>query len=259
MIGVIGGSGLYELPGFVIKERKVLKTPYGKPSEEYLIGELYGRSLAFLSRHSLKHKIPPHKVNYRANIKGFQEIGVERVIAINAVGGISKDLKPGFIVLPDQIIDFTKKRINTFFDADEVVHVDFTEPFCNELREAFLNAARVGDNKIVDKGTYICVEGPRLETASEIHFFSMIGANVVGMTMMPEAVLARELEMCYASLAVVTNYAAGISAKRLTTREVLETMDRSTNRIKSLLSEVIKLIPEERRCPCKDAIGDARI
>ena len=259
MIGLIGGSGLYEIPGFEVVERRTLETPYGEPSDEYVLGELSGRPVAFLARHSRRHDIPPHRVNYRANIWGFKEIGAERLVSVNAVGGISANLRPGDLVLPAQLIDFTKGRASTFYDSGDVVHVDFTEPYCPESREGFLKAASGADFRLIDGGTYVCVEGPRLETAAEIGFFSSIGASVIGMTGMPEAVLAREAELCYVALTVVTNYAAGISTGRLTTREVVETMEQSTEKVKVLIQRAMGLIPEERGCPCKDALRDARM
>jgi 5'-methylthioadenosine phosphorylase len=257
MIGLIGGSGLHEIPGFKVNERRAVETPYGLPSDEFMIGELSGRTVAFLPRHSFKHNIPPHKVNYRANIRGFKELGAERVIAVSAVGGINNSLRPGDIVLLNQLIDFTKSRVNTFYDGDDVVHVDFTEPYCPELRESFIKVSESGGIKLLNAGTYICVEGPRLETAAEIGFFSSMSADVVGMTGMPEAVLARESELCYVALSVVTNLAAGISPVKLTAKEVVETMNRSTEVVKTLLSGAIGLVPQRRDCPCGEALKDA--
>ncbi len=259
MIGLIGGSGLYSMPGFEVREERTVETPYGLPSDDYVIGELSGRTVVFLPRHSRKHDIPPHKVNYRANIHGFKTLGAERVIAVSAVGGINKSMKPGDIVLLDQLIDFTKSRTNTFFDEDEVVHVDFTEPYCPEMREVFVRASRAGEIRLFEKGTYVCVEGPRLETSSEIRFFSSMKADVVGMTGMPEAVLARELEICYAAVSVITNYAAGISTEKLTTSEVVETMSRSTAVVKRLLSVAVEMMPDKRGCPCREALKDAKM
>ncbi|NOZ24754.1 MAG: S-methyl-5'-thioadenosine phosphorylase [Nitrospirae bacterium] len=257
MIGLIGGSGLYGIPGFEVSERRRVETPYGLPSDDFLIGELSGRPVAFLPRHSSRHNIPPHKVNYRANIRGFRDLGAERVIAVSAVGGINSGLRPGEIVLLSQIIDFTKSRVNTFYDGDDVVHVDFTEPYCPELRESLVRASESVGISLRDSGTYVCVEGPRLETAAEIAFFSSMGADVVGMTGMPEAVLARESELCYAALAVVTNLAAGISPARLTTREVVETMNRSAGDVNALLTAAVGLIPPSRGCRCGEALKDA--
>lgn len=258
-IGIIGGSGLYDIPGLTIKECKKITTPFGDPSDVYQIGRFSGMEVVFLQRHGTPHHISPHKINYRANIWGFKELSIERIISITAAGGISHEMKPGSIVVLDQVIDMTKGRPSTFYDSDEVVHIDFTEPYCPELRETIFTAAEKAGVGIKRSGTYICVEGPRLETAAEIKVFSMLGADVVGMTGMPEASLAREIEICLAGIAVVTNYAAGITGKRLTTIEVLETMKATTERLKSILKEVFTLIPLDRVCACKDALKEARM
>ncbi|RMG00500.1 MAG: S-methyl-5'-thioadenosine phosphorylase [Nitrospirae bacterium] len=259
MIGIIGGSGLYNLPGFEEKERVVLKTPYGEPSDGYVIGSLSGKEVVFLARHGAGHDIPPHRLNYRANIWGFSELGVERIIAVNAVGGISEELSPGDLVIPDQVLDFTNGRPSTFFDGPDVVHVDFTHPYCPEMRETFMKGAEAVGEKCHDGGVYVCTNGPRLETASEIAFFKTIGGTVVGMTGMPEAVLSREREMCYLSVSIVTNPAAGLTGKKLTTTEVVETMKDSTERLKRILVEVIIRMSTKRQCPCKDALKEARL
>jgi 5'-methylthioadenosine phosphorylase len=261
MIGIIGGSGLYEIEEVVIKKTKKFSTPFGDPSDSYMISEFSGIEVVFLPRHGSVHHIPPHKINYRANIWGFKELGVERVISLSAVGGISPDTRPGTIVIPDQIIDMTKDRDSTFYDGggDEVVHIDFTEPYCPELRESIFGAGRKSGVELKKSGTYVCVNGPRLETKAEIEFFSGIGGDVVGMTAMPEASLAREAELCFAGVTVVTNYAAGIKEKRLTTTEVIEVMRETTGQLKELLKEFFKLIPIERRCLCKEALKEAKM
>src|SRR3990172_5791046 len=191
--GLIAGSGFYRIKDFNTIDNMALSTPFGEPSDLFYIGDFHGTELIFLPRHSLKHTIPPHRINYRANLWGFKELGVERIVSINAVGGIKSKFMAGNIVIPDQIVDFTKGRHCTFFDGPKVVHIDFTSPYCPEMRESLLSTKIAKDLKIADKGIYICVEGPRLETASEIAFFSDIGGDVIGMTGMPEAVLAREL------------------------------------------------------------------
>ncbi len=259
-IGVIGGSGLYNIEGLTLKRKKAVRTPFGRPSDHYTIAELRGREIIFLPRHGSDHSIPPHMINYRANIYGFKRLGVERIISISAVGGIKKGLRPGDIVLLDQIIDMTRTRRSTFYDGRQgVVHIDFTEPYCPEMRRVILEAGRKAGVRIKNGGTYVAVEGPRLETAAEIKAFGMLGADVVGMTGMPETSLARELEICIAGISVVANYAAGISKKKLTTTEVMEVMSATTERLKRLLSGVLESIPPERHCPCKEALKDARI
>ncbi len=259
MIGVIGGSGLYEIEGVVINEVKKISTPFGDPSDSYRIVELSSRKIVLLPRHGSQHHIPPHKINYRANIWGFKELGVERVISLGAVGSLSHEVEPGTIIVPDQIIDMTKGRDSTFYDSDRVVHIDFTEPYCPELRESIFGAGMKSGIELKKSGTYICVNGPRLETKAEIKFFSGIGADIIGMTMMPEASLARETELCFAGISVVTNYAAGITEKRLTTTEVIKVMKGTAVRLKEILKETINLIPVERRCACKETLKEARM
>jgi 5'-methylthioadenosine phosphorylase len=258
LIGLIGGSGLYEIEELVVYDEKTLTTPFGAPSSSYKIGRIRDAEIAFLARHGTSHNIPPHMVNYRANIWGFKTLRVERIISVNAVGGINKMLKPRDIVIPDQIQDFTfGSRASTFYDGDEVVHVDFTNPYCPEIRDCMTTASKTTGIQIVPKGAYICVNGPRLETAKEIDFFSSIGADIVGMTAMPEAILARELQICMASLSVVTNYAAGISTAKLTTTEVVAVMKGSMEKIRLIIKEAVKLIPTVRNCLCKEALKDA--
>ncbi len=258
--GVIGGSGLYEIEGFVLKNRRNISTPYGKPSDRYLGGRIGGTEVFFLPRHGAHHDIPPHMINYRANMWGFRKLGVDRVLSISAVGGIRSGLKPGDIVVLEQVLDMTKNRKSTYYDGkDGVVHIDFTEPYCPELGRIILKAGRRSRVALKKGATYVAVEGPRLETASEIKSFGILGGDVVGMTGMPEAALARELEICYAGVSVVANYAAGMSGTKLTVAEVMDAMKGSTEKIKRLLKAVFSLMPAERNCPCKDALKDARI
>ncbi|OGW31377.1 MAG: methylthioadenosine phosphorylase [Nitrospirae bacterium GWF2_44_13] len=259
MIGVIGGSGVYEIDGVVIKEEKRISTPFGEPSDSYRIGEISGVEVAFLPRHGSPHHIAPHKINYRANIRGFRELGAERIISVNAVGGINPKLKPGSIVILNQIIDMTEGRESTFYDEEEIVHVDFTEPYCPELRTAILTAGKNAGVALKENAVYVCVNGPRLETAAEIKAFSLLGADVVGMTGMPEASLARELAICFSGIGVVTNFAAGISGNRLTTTEVVSTMAESAEAVKALLERTFISIPHTRNCGCKDALANAKM
>lgn len=259
-IGVIGGSGLYEIQGFTLIKKKKLSTPFGNPSEQYLLGEINGAEVIFLPRHGKHHDIPPHMINYRANIWGFKKLGVDRILSISAVGGIKKGLTPGDIVILDQVLDMTKNRKSTFYDGKEgIFHIDFTEPYCPELRKLLLKAGKATGLRLKNGSTYVAVEGPRLETASEIKSFGILGGDVVGMTGMPEASLARELEICYAGISVVANYAAGISKKKLTVAEVMEAMKETTDNLKSLLKKTFSLIPEARKCECKDALKEAKI
>lgn len=259
VIGVIGGSGLYDIAELEIRDPVKVSTPYGEPSGLYRTGRWSGRDVIFLPRHGSKHNIQPHKVNYRANIWGFRELGVEKIISICSTGGISPEMKPGMIALPEQIIDMTHGRMSTFYDEDEVVHIDFTEPFCPDMRKYVFDAAVAAGVPAINSGVYVCTNGPRLETASEIRTFSTWGADMVGMTLMPEAVLARELEICFACIAVITNFAAGIAADKLTTKEVLSTMHSSSERLRAVLKSFFSLVTESCSCGCKLTLKGARM
>ncbi|MEJ2182185.1 MAG: S-methyl-5'-thioadenosine phosphorylase [Nitrospirota bacterium] len=259
-VGVIGGSGLYDIEGLKILEQRELETPYGRPSAPFALGELDGVRLVFLPRHGLRHEIAPHRVNYRANIRGFRDLGAERIISVNATGGINPSLAPGDLVVLDQVLDMTQgARPGTFYEEGEVVHVDFTEPYCPELRASALLAGKEAGLALRAEGTYLCVNGPRLESRAEVRFFARGGADLVGMTAMPEAVLARELEMCLLGISVVTNRAAGLTGQKLTTEEVVQMMKESTRRLRLLIKETVARIPPRRHCPCKDALTGARM
>jgi 5'-methylthioadenosine phosphorylase len=211
VLAIIGGSGLTQLANLEVVRREIVRTPYGDPSGALTLGTIRGKPVAFLARHGYGHTIPPHKVNYRANIWALREYRVEYIVSVASVGGISADFTPGALALPDQIIDYTHGREFTYFGGTDrsVVHVDFTQPFCEALRVRLLAAAKRAAEPIIEGGTYAVSQGPRLETAAEIDRFERDGAHMVGMTGMPEAGLARELGLCYAMVAVVVNYAAG--------------------------------------------------
>ncbi len=211
MLAIIGGSGLTQLANLDVTRREVVRTPYGEPSGPLTFGRLGGHELVFIARHGYGHTIPPHRVNYRANISALKSVGVDKVVSVASVGGIRADLKPGSLVVPDQIIDYTWGRHSTFFDGHDgqVRHVDFTEPYDSALRSLLLDAARLAGEAVVDGAVYAATQGPRLETAAEINRMERDGADVVGMTGMPEAVLAREAGLAYAALNVVVNHAAG--------------------------------------------------
>ena len=258
-LGVIGGSGVYDIPGLDITDTAKLTTPYGEPSDVYRTGKLDDLEVAFLPRHGPKHHIQPNKINYRANMWGFRELGVKKILSAGASGGISSTMKPGCIVVPDQIIDMTSGRHSTFYDDNEVIHVDFTDPFCPDLREHIFAASEKAGINVIRKGTYICVNGPRLETGAEIRAFSRLGADVVGMTGMPEAVLAREMEICFACISVVTNYAAGISRQKLIATEVVEYMKGSMEKIKALLKAFLARDFSAPACSCGQALRDAKM
>lgn len=211
MLGIIGGSGLDQLPGLVITERRVCATLYGEPSADLVFGTLHGQTLVFLPRHGVDHSLAPHRINYRANMWALQAQGVCNVVAVSTVGGITKNMVAGALVVPDQVIDYTHGRESTYFDGiiEPLQHIDFTLPFSNGMRRRLLAAGRNAGFELQDGATYGATQGPRLETAAEIRRMERDGADIVGMTGMPEAVLARELGLSYAMLAVVVNPAAG--------------------------------------------------
>jgi 5'-methylthioadenosine phosphorylase len=216
MLAIIGGTGLTQLANLQITHRQVMRTPFGEPSGALTFGTINQHEVMFIARHGYGHTIPPHRVNYRANLWALNDQGAKRVVAVTSVGGILDTLTPGVIALPDQIIDYTFGRDFTYFDAVNrpVTHIDFTRPYCPELRARILNAAQSANETIVDGGTYAVVQGPRLETAAEITRYERDGADMIGMTGMPEASLARELGLSYATIAVVVNQAAGRGSSR---------------------------------------------
>ena len=244
---IIGGSGLTALKNLKITRREVMRTPYGEPSAPLVYGELAGQEVVFLPRHGAGHTIPPHGVNYRANIWALKQTGVARVIAVNAVGGIAPDyLDSERLVFPDQIIDYTYDRKHTFFgnDLQQVTHIDFTEPYCVELRKLLIEAAKLAKLPHVDHGTYGATQGPRFESAAEVGRMERDGANIVGMTGMPEAGLARELGLCYASVAVVVNPAAGKATGPISLREIEKNLETGMARVRLLLERAIALIAQ---------------
>jgi len=238
---IIGGTGLTRLRGLEITRREVLETPYGEPSAPLAIGSLHGREVVFLARHGDRHTIPPHRVNYRANLWALKHLGISRVISVCAVGGITRDTGPGVIMIPDQIIDYTWSRAHTLFeeDLDAVTHIDFTEPYCVELRQVLLAAAGRAGITVLANGTYGATQGPRLETAAEINRMERDGCGVVGMTGMPEASLARELGLCYAACAVSANAAAGRAAGPITMTDIEATLHDGMQRVRRILEQVI--------------------
>jgi len=258
-LGVIGGSGLYEIEGFSFIEEKSVSTEYGNPSDSYRVYEYEGMHFYFLNRHGRKHNTPPHMVNYRANIEGFAQLGIENILSFTATGGINRTFRPGSIVIPDNGIDMTSGRKHTFYDEGLIHHIDFTDPFCKRLRGVVENAAESADVDCHLKGTYICTNGPRLETAAEIQAYDRWGADLVGMTLFPECSLARERELCYANISIITNYAAGTTAEKLTADEVVEEMGKASGKLK----EIVKMIPvyfkNERLCECPNALCGTKI
>jgi len=240
-LAIIGGTGLTSLEGLEITGREVVHTPYGEPSGPLISGVLCGTEVLFLPRHGSGHTIPPHRVNYRANIWALKEAGADMVIAVNAVGGIRRDMSPSKLVFPDQIIDYTWSRINTYFEEGltQVTHVDFTEPYCDQLRAALIEAGREAGLGAVENGTYGATQGPRLETRAEIDQLERDGCHMVGMTGMPEAALARELKLCYACCGVVANWAAGRGAGEITMDEIEQHLIKGMEKVRALMSRVV--------------------
>ncbi|QKT02376.1 S-methyl-5'-thioinosine phosphorylase [Ectothiorhodospiraceae bacterium 2226] len=240
-LAIIGGTGLTSINALEITRREMIHTPYGEPSGPVTHGTLCGRNVVFLARHGYGHTIPPHKINYRANIWALKETGVGNVLAVNAVGGIRADMVPGTLVFPDQIIDYTWSRVQTYFDEGltSVTHIDFTQPYCEALRRQLVAAAQAAELAVVEGGTYGATQGPRLETAAEIVRLERNGCDMVGMTGMPEAALARELNLCYASCAVVANWAAGKGEGEITMEEIDRYLKRGMEEVRSLLGALI--------------------
>ena len=242
MLGIIGGSGLDRIANLEVSTRRTLSTPYGPPSAALTLGKLGGTEVIFLPRHGAEHTIAPHRINYRANLWALQKQGVNDIVAVCAVGGIDASLDSGTLLVPDQIIDYTHGRAATFFDgeAQPLTHADFTLPFCQDLRQRLLTAGKAAGETIRDGGTYAATQGPRLETAAEIDRLERDGAHVVGMTGMPEAVLARELGLCYAMVAAVVNPAAGrgSSSGGVSMEEIHAVADSTMRRVCRLLGKL---------------------
>lgn len=253
-IGVIGGSGFYE---FVDEPTNVdVETPFGPPSESVVTGFVGGRAVAFLPRHGKDHRFPPHRVPYRANLWALRAVGVRQVLAPCAVGSLRSDLGPGSLVIPDQVVDRTWGREHTFYDATgPVVHVTFADPYCPTGRRAVVEAADAEDWPATDGGTLVVIQGPRFSTRAESRHHAEQGWAVVGMTGQPEAALARELALCYTSVAIVTDHDAGVGAGQgVSHAQVLEEFARSVARVRALLARVISTLPTERDCACGHAL-----
>ena len=243
MLAIIGGTGLTQLDNLNITKHLVVRTPYGEPSQPLLFGNLNGRDVIFLARHGNGHNIPPHEVNYLANIYALQKQGVTEIAAIATVGGIHADLLTGVIAMPDQIIDYTNGRKNTFYDGIRlpVKHIDFTEPYCSKMRTKWLCAAKSAGEPIISTGVYGATQGPRLETAAEINRLERDGATMVGMTGMPEAALARELGISYAAICPVANRAAGRddSLHGIKYEEVILNLEKTMVRVRAIIARLV--------------------
>jgi 5'-methylthioadenosine phosphorylase len=257
-IGVIGGTGLYEIEGMTGIKELDINTPFGDPSDSITVGKLNGVGIAFLPRHGRGHRILPSDIPSRANIYALKTLGVERIIAINSCGSFKTEVAPGHLLIPDQLIDRTKNRATTFFGDGVVAHVSMAEPFCPELSATLLDCAREAGAQVQKGGTYVSMEGPAFSTAAESRLYKSWGADIIGMTIVPEANLAREAEICYASVCAVTDYDAWMEDREAVTIDViLDFMKRNMLMAKQIIKLAVGKIPEKRTCRCPSALKTA--
>ncbi len=257
-LGVIGGSGLYAMEGLKDTKEVAVATLFGKPSDKFFIGTLEGRRVAFLARHGRGHRILPSELNFRANIYAFKLLGVERILSVSAVGSLKEEWKPLQFLIPDQFFDRTRGRQSTFFGQGVVAHVSFAEPMCATLMEVLAQACQRLGVEVHRGGTYVCMEGPAFSTKAESHTYRQLGFDVIGMTNLQEAKLAREAEICYATVAMVTDYDCwhpGYAA--VTGTEVVENLRRNIANVQKVIREAVKLVPAERTCKCGSALAQA--
>ncbi len=258
-IGVFGGSGFYSFLDAV--EEVDLETPYGKPSAPVRVGEIGGRRVAFIPRHGLKHQFPPHQVPYRANLSAMKQLGVERVIGPCAAGSLQPSVKPGHFVVCDQLVDYTSGREDTFYDGPETTHVGFADPYCPEMRDVAISRGRDLGIDLHDRGTVVAVQGPRFSTRAESDFYRRQGWEVINMTQYPEAILARELEMCFLNVSLITDYDVGVEGEDVepvSHEMVIKVFEQNISKLRDLLFRVIPDLPVERSCVCSTALEGAR-
>jgi len=259
-IGIIGGSGLYNMPGLERTREVWVKTPFGDPSDALVIGTLEGKRVAFLSRHARGHRFTPSEINYRANIHAMKQVGVERIISVSAVGSLQEDLKPLDFLIPDQFYDRTRLRISTFFGGGVVAHVGFDKPVCGQLSGVLGNACDQVKVSVHRGGTYICMEGPQFSTLAEAHVHRQLRFEVIGMTNVTEAKLAREAEVCYATVAMITDYDCWHpDHASVTLEEIISNLNKNTENAQNVLREAVRSMPEERSCKCGSALAHAII
>jgi 5'-methylthioadenosine phosphorylase len=257
-IGIIGGTGLYDSKLLKNIQEVEVNTPYGAPSDSFTVGEISGRRVAFLARHGNRHTIRPSDVNSRANMFAFKKLGVQWVLAVSTVGSLKEEYRPGELAFVDQFIDRTTKREQSFYTHDRVCHISVAEPMCQEVRKVLISIAEKEKIKAHNKATYVCIEGPRFSTKAESKMYQIWGADVIGMTLVPECVLAREAELCYASTAMVTDYDCW-KENPVSTEEVVKTMKANVEKVKRILVKAIDELPRERSCECKYALKNALI
>ncbi|OGL42090.1 MAG: methylthioadenosine phosphorylase [Candidatus Schekmanbacteria bacterium RIFCSPHIGHO2_02_FULL_38_11] len=259
-IGVIGGSGLYEMKDLKEVKEAEVKTPFGKPSDKYIMGELDGKEMVFLPRHGKGHRILPHEINFRANIYGMKKLGVEWIISVSAVGSMKKEIRPGDIVIPDQFYDRTKTRISTFFGNGIAGHIQFADPICDELACILYSSAKEAGARVHKGGTYICIEGPQFSTRGESLIYRKWGVDVIGMTNIPEAKLAREAEICYGTIALATDYDCWHEEEEdVTIDAVLEIIRKNVKMAQSIIRNAVKKIKPHRKCSCPESLKYAII
>jgi 5'-methylthioadenosine phosphorylase len=258
ILGVIGGSGLYELPGLEILERRRLETPFGDPSDEFVVGRIGETRLVFLPRHGRGHRILPSELNFRANLWGMKRLGVEWLVAVSAVGSLREEIAPGHVVVPDQFIDRTSQRASTFFGRGIVAHVQFADPVCPNLSRAVSEAARAEGATVHAGGTYVCMEGPQFSTRAESRLYRSWDAAVIGMTNLQEAKLAREAEICLATLALATDYDCWHSTEAdVEIAEILRVLAANVDLARRTITRVAAALPARSGCPCPAALANA--
>ena len=254
-VGVIGGSGLYEIPGLEVLERRRVETPFGDPSDEYVVGEIEGTRVIFLPRHGRGHVLMPTEVNYRANVWGRRVLGADALLSISAVGSMREEVAPGHVLVPDQFFDRTRLRTPTFFGEGLVAHVQFGDPVCAALSEVVAGAAEAVGGTVHRGGTYVCMEGPAFSTRAESRIYRSWGVDVIGMTNLPEAKLAREAELCFATLALVTDYDCWHEGEEdVSVEAVLEVLRDNADLARRAVAEVARRLPAQRECGCGDAL-----
>jgi 5'-methylthioadenosine phosphorylase len=259
-IGIIGGSGLYHMPAIGNPREVKIKTPFGDPSDAFLVGTLEGRRVVFLARHGRGHRLSPSEINYRANIFAMKLLGVEQIISVSAVGSLRDDLPPLDFLVPDQFFDRTRLRIATFFGGGIVAHVGFDKPTCTHLSAHLADACEEAGVKSHRGGTYVCMEGPQFSTLAESHTYRQLRFDVIGMTNLTEAKLAREAEICYATIAMITDYDCWHPQHdAVTLTEVINNLSRNTENVQRALREAVRQLPEERGCECGSALAHAII
>jgi 5'-methylthioadenosine phosphorylase len=259
-IGIIGGSGLYAMPGFEAQEELKLSTPFGDPSDAYIVGQLEGKRVAFLARHARGHRISPSELNFRANIYGLKMLGVERIISLSAVGSLKEEHAPLDFVIPDQFVDRTRGRISTFFGGGIVAHISFADPVCGQMAALAHAAAKTIGIRSKLGGTYLCMEGPAFSTRAESNLYRSWGMDVIGMTNLQEAKLAREAEICYVTVAMVTDYDCWHSEHdAVTVDQIIATLNQNAANACALVRDVVAKMPAERACKCGSALKHALI